>query len=114
MSYINLYFLKRYIKIFILMTQIFATLPLNFAPTPRSSHLDPGPETESLRAEAHSRGSQLLGEGGQEGLNSPQGALWGHLLLVQPFSHWRLGQGPPLSHIQEDSPPDTVIMHTPK
>ena len=47
-------------------------------------------------------------------LNSPQGALWGHLLLVQPFSHWRLGQGPPLSHIQEDSPPDTVITHTPQ
>ena len=78
MSYINLYFLKRYIKIFILMTQIFATLPLNFAPMPRSSHLDSGPETESLRAEAHSRGSQLLGGGGgaeraQQSPGSPLG-----------------------------------------
>ena len=78
MSYINLYFLKRYIKIFILMTQIFATLPLNFAPMPRSSHLDSGPETESLRAEAHSRGSQLLGGwvgagGAQQSPGSPLG-----------------------------------------
>lgn len=85
MSYINLYFLKRYIKIFILMTQIFATLPLNFAPMPRSSHLDPGPETESLRAEAHSRGSQLLGGGGAGGSQQSPGSPLGPLAPCPAF-----------------------------
>lgn len=62
------------------MTQIFATLPLNFAPMPGCPHLDSGPETESLRAEAHSRGSQLSGAGvgaagSQQSPGSPLGPL---------------------------------------
>lgn len=74
------------------MTQIFATLRLNFAPMPSCPHLDSGPETESLRAEAHSRGSQLAGAGvGAAGSQQSPGSPLGPLAPCPVF--WPLEAG---------------------
>ena len=116
MSYVNLYFLKRYIKTFILMTQIFATLPLNFAPMPRSPRLDSGPgtspcEQRRILGEASCRGAEgVAAAGSPQSPGSPLGPL------APPPAFWPLEAGAgasPEPHTGRESP-DTVITHTPQ